>query len=473
MMSLNKLYDAALTGAADDRIIKVVVPSQRIVWLGIPKNASASISRALVQHYGLDAIPCDLTFEALWRLNPEIEDFQVVAIKRNPYTRVVSAWLNKIAASAAYNDRYRRIYPNLRPGTSFPEFASWLNSAEGSDDRADQHWRSQYDMLARADKIVAFEDLPDCVSLLGLYPSILPHRNQHTEMATFAGLEARPLLDWYDDEALKNISRRYARDIEMLGYETPQLGKRAPVNNSVSAVANDADEQDGSSTTAFAHVQQDLVAAAQQVRQRIEAHYEHLLRTDPEGAADYHRRLTPMWKDKYLDRAPEHIAKWAELLEHLDGFRQGYEIGVGPGSLFRLLTDLKQVAMRGCDTEPDETIVFRELRKQLGIAELVDAHAVQRRTPMPIAEGTDALLGFYTTFSKDFSVPDWEWLFDYCRERMVGDKLVYLIPNPKSYNQDGVAAFFRQRAEFPLLDIPTPGRAKQWHEKTFLRLSLA
>ena len=225
--------------------------------------------------------------------------------------------------------------------------------------------------------------------------------------------------------------------------------------------------------TDFDQVQQYLIEAAGQVKARIEAEYEQLLRTDPEQAADFQRRLTPEWQDKYLDRASDHIVKWAELLPHLTGFRHGYEIGVGPGSLFRLLTDLKGVTMRGCDTDPEEAIVFRELRKQIGIDTLVDAHPVQRREPIPFRDGTDALLGFYTTFSRKFSVADWEWLFDFCRERMTGDKLVFLIPNPKSWGREGVEEFFRRRGEFPLLDPAIPIRGQLWHQQVFCRLSLA
>lgn len=235
----------------------------------------------------------------------------------------------------------------------------------------------------------------------------------------------------------------------------------------------DAVHASTSSDPDFDHVQQYLIDAAGQVKIRIEAEYEQLLRTDPERAADFRRRLTPEWKDKYLDRASDHIVKWAELLPHLTGFRRGYEIGVGPGSLFRLLTDLKCVTMRGCDTDPDEAIVFRELRKQIGIDALVDAHPVQRREPMPLREGTDALLGFYTTFSRKFSIADWEWLFDFCRERMTGDKLVFLILNPKSWGREEVEEFFRLRGEFPLSDPAIPIRDQLWHQQVFCRLSLA
>lgn len=226
------------------------------------------------------------------------------------------------------------------------------------------------------------------------------------------------------------------------------------------------------SEDAFDRVQRELLAAAQRVRGRIEAHLEELRRTDPSKAEDFWERLTPVWKDKYCDRAGEHIAKWREFMPHLDGFAQAYEIGVGPGSLFRLLAELKGVRMWGCDVDPERSVVFRELRKELGISGRVDNHPVQRRTPVPIPEGTEALIAFYTTFSRKFSVQDWEWLLDFCRERLVGEKWILMLPNPKSFGREGVAEFFRRKADFPLLDAKAPEDSQLWHNRAFCRFSL-
>ncbi len=225
--------------------------------------------------------------------------------------------------------------------------------------------------------------------------------------------------------------------------------------------------------TEFERVERGLLEAAEKVRSRIEAHYERLWSEDPKRAERFWLRLTPEWKDKYLDRAQGHIRKWKQFMPHLDGFASAYEIGVGPGSLFALLRELKGVAMRGCDTDPDETVVFRELRREIGIADLVDNHAVRRRQPLPLPEGAEAVLGFYTTFSRKFSVEDWQWLLDFCRERLAGDKLILLVPNPKSFGREGVNEFFRKRAEFPLRDPKVPEERQLWHERAFLRLSLA
>lgn len=238
-MSLSSLYEVMGTGHPDDNLVKIVVPCRRFVWLWAPKNAGGSISRTLIQVYGQDAVACDLPLESLWKLNPEIRKFRIVAFKRNPFTRIVSCWLNKIADPRSFNPRHQRRYRDLRPGMSFPEFAEWLTTPEGADDKADPHWQSQYLQLSRTTEILAFEDLPWAVKGLGIKPRDLPHRNQHTEAAETAGLEQRSLLDWYDERAFANVRKRYAKDLGKLGYDTPEGLRvaeiRSPIQSTVEA----------------------------------------------------------------------------------------------------------------------------------------------------------------------------------------------------------------------------------------------
>jgi hypothetical protein len=226
---LEKLHVAAgIEDAPDDALIKVVLLDRRMIWIWVPKNAGGSISRDLLRVHGERAVACALPLELLLRLNPDFRRFQTVAFKRNPYTRVVSCWLNKVVAPYAANDGYFRKakYAGLQRGMPFPDFAEWLNTPAGSDARADRHWMSQHLMLKRVDRLLPFEDLGLSVRELGLDPAALSHRNRNDEMADFGGLEARPLLEWYDERAFRHISTRYAEDLKLLDYRFPG---RAPV----------------------------------------------------------------------------------------------------------------------------------------------------------------------------------------------------------------------------------------------------
>lgn len=207
----------------DDALIKIVLFDLRMIWVWVPKNAGGSISRALLKAHDERAVPTDLPLDLLWRLNPELRKFEIVAFKRNPYTRIVSCWLNKVVAHFPANDTYfkKYRYRGLERGMAFADFAEWLNSPPGSDERADRHWMSQHLMLTRVDRLLPFEDLAGSVRALGLEPERLPHRNRHDDMSQVGGVEARPLLDWYDERAFGHITQRYARDLELLGYGFP------------------------------------------------------------------------------------------------------------------------------------------------------------------------------------------------------------------------------------------------------------
>ena len=212
---------AGVEARANDTLVKIVLMDLRIIWIWMPKNAGGSISRDLLRIHGPRAVACALPLDLMWRLNPEFRRFEVVAFKRNPYTRIVSCWLNKVLAPYAANESYFRKYQGLTHGMSFPDFAEWLNTDAGSDRKADRHWMSQHPMLEGVDTLLQFEDLHGSVGVLGLDPTLLSHRNPQAEMTKGGGVKPRAPIDWYDERAFRHISTRYADDLRRLGYGFP------------------------------------------------------------------------------------------------------------------------------------------------------------------------------------------------------------------------------------------------------------
>ena len=105
---------------------------------------------------------------------------------------------------------------------SFKAFAEWLNTSEGSDDFADRHWMSQhrilgfdrsmavtYDFVGRFERLR--EDYERLAQLARLSLPPLPHK-----LRTQAPDEYRLL---YNDSTKELIAKRYARDIELFGYD--------------------------------------------------------------------------------------------------------------------------------------------------------------------------------------------------------------------------------------------------------------
>ena len=222
MTVLDKLNKTArIEGFPDDDLIKVVLPDLKKIWMWIPKVAGSSTSKALLGAYGERAIACHIPLDLIWPLNPEYRSFEVVGFKRNPYTRIVSCWASKLAGPQAVHAPYpsKGRYAGLRLGMPFGEFAAWLNTPAGADDRADQHWMSQHLLLQRADRMLPFEDLAASAAELGL--GRLPHNNDRARSAARFGHEHRPATAHYDAQSYADITRRFARDLEVLGYGFP------------------------------------------------------------------------------------------------------------------------------------------------------------------------------------------------------------------------------------------------------------
>ncbi len=222
MTVVDKLHvTAGIEGFPDDDLVKVVVLDLRMIWLWIPKVAGSSISKALIGAYKERAIPCHIPLELIWRLNPEYRGFEVIGFKRNPYTRIVSCWFSKVISRNAVNASYfsKGRYAGLRHGMPFAEFAAWLNTPAGSDERADQHWMSQHLLLQRADRTLPFEELSTAVAGLGL--GRLPHNNDRARLAERTGVEHKPATAHYDAASYADITRRFAKDLEVLGYDFP------------------------------------------------------------------------------------------------------------------------------------------------------------------------------------------------------------------------------------------------------------
>src|ERR1700753_3570311 len=114
-------------------------------------------------------------------------------------------------------------------------------------------------------------------------------------------------------------------------------------------------------------IQAEIIAAARRVCARFDAEYERLSKEDAEGASKHYWSLVPSQLNlketakalegranepqamKYLRRAGGHVKKWNRFLPYLAGFKKVFEIGVGPGYLFKTMIEYYGTDMRGCD----------------------------------------------------------------------------------------------------------------------------
>ena len=211
---------------ADYRSEKVLVPRRKFLYVAIPKAASRSLLHFLMGRKGGNevgpAIMYKRSLEALFRIRPEARSYFKFTVVRNPWSRVVSLYQQKIRsddpiiAARILNGR-KGLFPNM----PFDEFIQWLCSEEGADDRANRHWLSQYRILGirgadpvRYDFIGKLERLSSDLDTLAATIGIRLSGVGHT-MYTGAAERYRSV---YTDRMADQVAQRYARDIELFGY---------------------------------------------------------------------------------------------------------------------------------------------------------------------------------------------------------------------------------------------------------------
>jgi len=202
----------------------VVSDKHRFAFCGIPKVGTKSVSAALFGSPEVAAFFVDRRAVAPAATNGQYERHFKFSFVRNPWSRVVSCYCDKIQilrptpiGKLSIMAKHRGLAPDL----SFEAFVQWLCSSEGNDQCADRHWMSQHrfvcdnrgrvfcDFIGRLESIET--DFQQVCRALGLPSLMLPHSNRSRQ--------AHRYRDLYNERTRKLVSERYARDIEIFGYE--------------------------------------------------------------------------------------------------------------------------------------------------------------------------------------------------------------------------------------------------------------
>jgi hypothetical protein len=210
-------------------------------------------------------------------------------------------------------------------------------------------------------------------------------------------------------------------------------------------------------------IEAEIIEAAKRVEARYHQEQQLLALSDANAAAAFFRAIVPSSKRldanvdeprvmKYIRSAEPHVRKWRLFTPYMSGLRKAFEIGVGPGYLFRLMIDLYGTDMRGCDLDPAKNRVFRDLREELGLSARVMTHKLVAHQDIPIPEGSEAVLAFWTVFTETFSLDDHKWFVAHCREKLVGPKKLVLLFNTRGYDEcPEIFEWYQTFGEFPLL----------------------
>lgn len=137
------------------------------------------------------------------------------SLVRNPYSRVLSFYRNKIeSAEPEEVKRFRR----FRAGMSFRECVEII--AATPDSQASHHYRSQSSyLLSRSgdfipDVVGKFENIDADVHAIAQAIGMKGVKLDKLNASRDSGIKR-----YFDEEALRLVEKRYAQDFELLGYE--------------------------------------------------------------------------------------------------------------------------------------------------------------------------------------------------------------------------------------------------------------
>lgn len=205
----------------------VISHEKKCVYIGIPKIATRTFRDVMVQTnaeiFKASESEKPGAFLDIHAQHPDYFSFSFV---RNPWSRALSCYHSKIEnAAIGKQARIHSLYKGLTPDMSFEDFVRWLGSDEGRDEIADRHWISQHLFLTNdagemiCDYVGKYESLNDdwasICEKLGVGELSLPHKGWNSSAKS-------GLTDYrkhYTEETRAIIAKRYARDIELFGYE--------------------------------------------------------------------------------------------------------------------------------------------------------------------------------------------------------------------------------------------------------------
>ncbi|WP_158547710.1 sulfotransferase family protein [Rhodosalinus sediminis] len=218
-------------------------PELRVFFNRIKKSGNSTVTAFLAelaaeetgQRFGTvrDAKKAALSpVRCSWREAREMRDYTRFTVVRNPYDRVLSAFLNKVALGEEGSDsrkRRFRVVPGWGEATpdGFARFVAFLDERGLHHDR---HWWPQRELLVmppeRFHLIGRLETLPEdmarLLTMIGRDPERArslgqPHPLEASQPLKITGATAKRAA-FYTPQLAQTVGRLYAADFETFGY---------------------------------------------------------------------------------------------------------------------------------------------------------------------------------------------------------------------------------------------------------------
>lgn len=206
----------------------ILLKPYRTIYYPIPKVACSSLKYMCANLLGLK-VEDSVHKVNFPKTNPEFhyENYFTFAFVRNPWSRLVSCYRDKIRNEASGTDTYFDIregvanclapFAEFKGGMTFDEFVKAVVNIP--DDRANQHFKSQYLFITDKQRQVN-------VNFVGRFESITEDLREVWNKARFPKLDIPHLKktpkadfrDFYNETTKCLVAERYEQDIKLFNY---------------------------------------------------------------------------------------------------------------------------------------------------------------------------------------------------------------------------------------------------------------
>lgn len=200
--------------------------AKEYVFIDNPKSASSTVKRELWDLERAEGrkegepLPTAIHGDRFLKTSygPEIRNYFSFAVVRNPYSRVLSAYLDKIDSERAAGRIFRKQARIANEAAvTFPEFVRTISASTPIED--DRHWTLQVDNLLqgsfRIDLLGSVENLDRFLATFAAryqVEKVNPGRSTHATGAV------EKISRYYDEETRQLVAEKYRRDFETFGY---------------------------------------------------------------------------------------------------------------------------------------------------------------------------------------------------------------------------------------------------------------
>lgn len=190
----------------------IIVPPLQLVYWPIPKNACTSLKRHFARILGIAKKSPNIHRAPFARTQEPLEGFRDLVVVRNPFSRLYSLWVNKIAEGHPTSPHFvddldvhvfKYCMTEIKSGMSFESFVYViLNDSIPRD----PHWAPQSIQIPMT--VTSYHKMEHISNIMGLF---LPREN--------ASHITVPWIDAYTPELMSFVHNYYREDFQRFQYE--------------------------------------------------------------------------------------------------------------------------------------------------------------------------------------------------------------------------------------------------------------